>query len=152
MVNTLSEIQVPLVFGIGDHLKLVLRAVIWPVYVDSCFEVHQRLAQGSAGHRTIVEPGKEVPGCDVVVEDVFQASALGSREVKLLQSLLRVAAGTVWQDTLCSGMNRVSDHALVDQNFESFDFQEGGMDSKGRSSTRLTGLSQVNKTVAGWPT
>lgn len=105
MVNTLPEVQISLILRIRYHLKLVLRTVVWSIYIDPTFERCQSRAQRSTSQWSVVEPSKKVSCGDVVIEDIFKACTMRSGDIEFLDRFLRVAAWTIGQDTLRCGMD-----------------------------------------------
>lgn len=95
MVDAFSEIEVSLMFRIGHYLKGVLRAVVRPIHINPCLHPDEGFSEGPAGKWPIVQPGKEIPGRDMMVEYVFESGAVRSWNVQLLERLVWVAAWTV---------------------------------------------------------
>lgn len=88
----------------------------------------------------------------MMVEDFLEPGAVRCWNVQLTQRDMRIASRTVWKNTLSSCVDRIPGHAAVEERVESPYFEKCGMDSEGRTSTRLARLSQVNQTVARGPT
>ncbi|KAG9795931.1 hypothetical protein KCU88_g150, partial [Aureobasidium melanogenum] len=68
MVNTLSEV------------KGILCAIAGAVHINPRFQIYQGPSQGPTRQWSVVEPGKEIPSSDMMVEDFLEPGARSRRE------------------------------------------------------------------------
>lgn len=54
MINTFPEVKISLTLGKGDHLELVLIEALWPVDIDSFFQVHKSLSKCPPSQGSII--------------------------------------------------------------------------------------------------
>lgn len=96
MIDAFPEVQIPLILRVRYNFELVLRTVIGPVDIDPALQLYEGLSQCPSSQGSVVEPCKEVPGSDVVIERVLESGSIWCGDVQFEKRLLRVTAWTVW--------------------------------------------------------